>query len=383
MANKAAAVDCPTLGYLDTMLILAAFVRARVAMLMLGPPGIGKTAMHAQVAAWLNMRLLTGLMSTYDGVDVGGFPVVGDDGKAMARIPARLFADAAASPDQILFLDELTTVPPSVQAPLLRVLLERVAGDLDLGRVALSAAANAPEHAPGGQELSAATVNRVGLVNLAPTVEEVAAYMTGSPVRLPAEAAPAWASDADREEAHAALKAEYGACLAVEPRLLQLVPPAASVRGMAPWASPRAVERGLSVLAEAQKLGLSMRLQHAALAACIGEASAAAFMGIQRMRELLPSDADVIRDPLTAKVPDEQHQIAAIGMLVRVARPAARGGDASAAWVYAARLTNQEVRVATTRVLMAKPMHAASPHAAAATKAKLRLMQEAQKIVAR
>ena len=57
----------------------------------------------------------------------------------------------------LLFLDELSTAPPAVQAALLRVVLERVVGDLTLpDEVAVVAAANPPDQAADGWDLSGA-----------------------------------------------------------------------------------------------------------------------------------------------------------------------------------------------------------------------------------
>src|SRR6201999_4017555 len=54
------------------------------------------------------------------------------------------------------------TAPPAVQAALLRVVLERGVGDLDLpAEVAVVAAANPPEQAADGWDLSAPLANRL------------------------------------------------------------------------------------------------------------------------------------------------------------------------------------------------------------------------------
>jgi hypothetical protein len=60
-----------------------------------------------------------------------------------------------------LFLDELTTAPPSVQAALLRVILERKVGFRPLPKgVRVVAAANPPDQVVGGWELSPPLRNR-------------------------------------------------------------------------------------------------------------------------------------------------------------------------------------------------------------------------------
>src|SRR5688572_19903164 len=91
--------------------------------------------------------------------DFAGLPVVtaGDVHMAPPRWAERL----AAAGKGLLFLDEISTAPPAVQAALLRVVLERVVGDLDLPEgVTVVAAANPPEQAADGWDLSAPLANR-------------------------------------------------------------------------------------------------------------------------------------------------------------------------------------------------------------------------------
>jgi MoxR-like ATPase len=66
---------------------------------------------------------------------------------------ARRLTDAGHG---LLFLDELTTAPPAVQAAMLRVVLERAVGDVELpASVRIVAAANPAEQAADGWELTA------------------------------------------------------------------------------------------------------------------------------------------------------------------------------------------------------------------------------------
>lgn len=61
----------------------------------------------------------------------------------------------------ILFLDEISTAPPAVQSALLRLVLDRYAGDVKLpDNIAIVAAANPPEIAAGGWEISPPLANR-------------------------------------------------------------------------------------------------------------------------------------------------------------------------------------------------------------------------------
>jgi len=80
--------------------------------------------------------------------DFSGLPVVRESQVDMA--PPRWAKRLAEAGRGILFLDEISTAPPAVQAALLRVVLERVVGDLELpDDVVVVAAANPPRAGRG------------------------------------------------------------------------------------------------------------------------------------------------------------------------------------------------------------------------------------------
>ncbi len=81
----------------------------------------------------------------------------------------------------LLFLDEFSTATPAVQSALLRVVHERVVGDLLLpADVAVVAAANPPFMSPGGSDLEPPTVNRFIHVQWGPPSKELwGQYITG------------------------------------------------------------------------------------------------------------------------------------------------------------------------------------------------------------
>ena len=102
----------------------------------------------------------TVIASIREPSDFAGLPIVVGDGVRFAPPAwARRLAEAGHG---LLFLDELSTAPPAVQAALLRVVLERAVGDLTLpDEVAVVAAANPPEQAADGWDLSAPLANRL------------------------------------------------------------------------------------------------------------------------------------------------------------------------------------------------------------------------------
>src|ERR1700722_4096431 len=143
-----------------TVEALGVAVAARVPVLLWGAPGTGKTSVIRAMAEALGWPCETVIASIREPSDFAGLPVVVGDGVRFAPPAwARRLAEAGRG---LLFLDELSTAPPAVQAALLRVVLERVVGDLELpAEVAVVAAANPPEQAADGWDLSAPLANRL------------------------------------------------------------------------------------------------------------------------------------------------------------------------------------------------------------------------------
>ena len=145
---------------------LAASIRSGVPALLWGNPGAGKTASITALAqSWLwHTEVVIG--SIRESSDFLGFGVEVDGGPGkvghVAYAPPG-WARAASKADRALvFFDELTTAPPSVRKAMLRVLQERVVGDLQLpDTVAIVAAANPPESAVDGYDLEPPMANRL------------------------------------------------------------------------------------------------------------------------------------------------------------------------------------------------------------------------------
>lgn len=138
-------------------------VAADLPVLLWGEPGIGKTAALTQLAATLELPLTTVIASVHEPSDFSGLPVIGDDpaenGVPMA--PPDWAVQLVRAGRGLLFLDELSTAPPAVQAALLRLVLERRVGALRLPPgVRIVAAANPRSSAADGWELSPPLANR-------------------------------------------------------------------------------------------------------------------------------------------------------------------------------------------------------------------------------
>ncbi|WP_116105447.1 AAA family ATPase [Lewinella sp. IMCC34191] len=129
-----------------------------IPVLLWGRPGVGKSSFIEGLAGE-HLRVTTLIASIHDPTDFSGLPVL-TDGRVRYATPEWVEA-FGEDEDGILFLDELSTAPPSVQAALLRVVFERRVGFQELPeRVRIVAAANPPDLMIGGWELSPPLRNR-------------------------------------------------------------------------------------------------------------------------------------------------------------------------------------------------------------------------------
>jgi hypothetical protein len=129
-----------------------------VPTLVWGQPGEGKTTFIESFARD-NFPVVSLIASIHDPTDFSGLPIH-EDGR-VRFVPPEWALEFEASGEGILLLDELTTAPPSVQAALLRVVLERKVGTKSLPKgVRIAAAANPPDAVVGGWELSPPLANR-------------------------------------------------------------------------------------------------------------------------------------------------------------------------------------------------------------------------------
>lgn len=137
--------------------LLSLAIQANVPTLLIGEPGIGKTAIIRSIGDRLRRHTETITVSIRDATDFLGIYVVkGEYVVAHAPDWVERLIDAG---DGILFLDELNTAPRSVQAAALRVIHECVVGDRQLPLSTSRVAAINPLD-DGGTDLIPALANR-------------------------------------------------------------------------------------------------------------------------------------------------------------------------------------------------------------------------------
>lgn len=313
-------------------------VSADLPVLLWGEPGIGKTSALTQLADALDLPLTTVIASVHEPSDFAGLPVVGDDPavQGVPMAPPDWAVRLARTGKGLLFLDELSTAPPAVQAALLRVVLERRVGALRLPPgIRIVAAANPRASAADGWELSAPLANRFVHLQWAYDHDVVVRGLGGTwpratlprldPARLP--------------EAVAVARRAVCGLLDARPALVHQLPNSETRRG-GPWPSPRSWEMTVRLLAFATAAGASREALSLLVRGTVGDGP-----GLELLAALdrldLPHPEDLLADPASAVLPErgDLRQVTLEGVVEAVRkRPERSRWDA--AWTLLVRALN-------------------------------------------
>ncbi|WP_145502136.1 MoxR family ATPase [Streptomyces sp. CFMR 7] len=314
---------------------LALAVAADLPVLLWGEPGIGKTAALTQLAASLDLPLTTVIASVHEPSDFSGLPVVGDDpaehGIPMA--PPDWAVRLVRAGRGLLFLDELSTAPPAVQAALLRLVLERRIGSLQLPPgVRIVAAANPRSSAADGWELSPPLANRFVHLQWAHDHEVVVRGLGGT---WPRTTLPRLDPDRLPEAVEFARRAVCG-LLAARPTLVHRMPTTETRRGGA-WPSPRSWDMTLNLIAFSVAAGSSRDVLSLLVRGTVGDGPGLELLAsLDRMD--LPDPEELLADPAGAVLPErgDLRQATLDGVVAAVrARP--DQGRWDAAWALLVR----------------------------------------------
>ena len=329
-------------------------IQAGVPVIEWGEPGIGKTERNKATARTLGRKLVTVILSIREPSDLGGLPIIQDDGTVKLAAP---HWTKGLKDGDIVFFDEASTAPPAMQAAALRVVCERIVGDTALPNVSFVLAANPPECAAGGFDLSAPMANRMCHLQ-APLVaaEWAEGILSGFPDQPTAQLPKDW-----EKEIHQA-RALVSSFIHHRPALLHALPKQEDQRGQA-WPSPRSWDYATRLLAAAASIGhdSTSSVVSELLSGMVGAGVAIEF--INYMRELdLPDPEDLLEHPENLKKERADRVFAALNAVVAavIGKPEVKRWNA--AWKVVARTVDlhlQDVGATAARALIrAKPQGA-------------------------
>jgi len=175
---------------------VAVCIQTAVPFIVWGPPGTGKTRSIEAVARSLGYNIEIVIAAIRDPAEFCGYaiPRGGELEFAPAPWARRAAKNAEKGQPTLIFLDEISCAPPSVQSAILRPILEGWAGDLylDPELIRWGAAANPPDEAAEGWDLRPPLANRFCHIRWQIDINEWASGLLANwpepdPIRLPAD----------------------------------------------------------------------------------------------------------------------------------------------------------------------------------------------------
>src|SRR5687767_10467130 len=150
-------------------------------LLLLSPPGVGKSDTVQAAAAESNLSCRSLLGTQIAPEDVSGIPRI--VGERSVFCPPRVLLPENAQPF-CLFLDELPACAPDVQKAFYSLLLERRLGEHELPRGTwVVAAGNRQQDRALVRSLSSALINRVNILNVRVDTQEWLDWAVANEVR--------------------------------------------------------------------------------------------------------------------------------------------------------------------------------------------------------
>ena len=271
--------------------IASRMIPARLPLMVLGAPGIGKTDILCEAARRASHDILTLYPATLDPTDVSGLPVPDRDAGTVRRLPDDLMGKIlGVRRDTLLLLDELGQASPSMQAACAPIILaRRICGREIPECVSIAATANRRRDHAGSTTILSHIVSRM----------TTTLTLIPDPIQ--------WSEWASKE----GVRPEIVSFIRWRPSLLTATGDAATemYREGTPYPCPRSWVSASKILG----LSLNEEPESVTLAGCVGEGAAAELCAHLRM---FRSDLDIDRIIASGLLPKKVKKSPAVAYAV-------------------------------------------------------------------
>jgi hypothetical protein len=128
---KAQEISVRTVGPKSAKKAISKAIQKRRPVFLWGPPGIGKSDIVKQIGEQAGREVVDVRLALWEPTDIKGIPYYNaDQGKMVWAPPSELPTDPTST--AIIFLDELNSAPPAVQAAAYQLILNRRVGTYEL-----------------------------------------------------------------------------------------------------------------------------------------------------------------------------------------------------------------------------------------------------------
>ena len=111
---------------------LIAMIDSKIPVFVWGSPGVGKSSLIRQIANDKSMEFIDLRLSLLDPTDLRGIPFFDSSNKSAIWAKPEFLPDSSSKEFGILFLDEINSAPPTIQAAAYQLILDRKIGEYTL-----------------------------------------------------------------------------------------------------------------------------------------------------------------------------------------------------------------------------------------------------------
>ena len=111
---------------------LISMIDSKIPVFVWGNPGVGKSSIIKQIANDKNMEFIDLRLSLLDPTDLRGIPFFDSANKSAIWAKPEFLPNSNSQAFGILFLDEINSAPPSIQAAAYQLILDRKIGEYTL-----------------------------------------------------------------------------------------------------------------------------------------------------------------------------------------------------------------------------------------------------------